>query len=553
MGYAKHFHVDRALQNINFTVDDVNSGADLIVAFAAFVAKKHSMNPSTSVGEALDFDDVPACVKEFIFVDNAKWAIISLLSFEKVSSEDIKTFITDKITERNERLGFAKGAVQSQPESVNILSGCLLDIKSDDSVIDLGTGFATFPIYVAKNYSYKKLEGIEINSKTRLYAGMLTYLSGCNISITLGDVLNLSDSVKYDKIHAFPELNSDLVVSFLEKICALLSDNGRAVILLAQGFLFNDLREYKEARQKLIEGGFIQAVIELPIGVLQPFAGVNTCLLVLSKNNKTLRMVDAGDFHEKTRRGASSLTVESANTIVDFIRHDSDKCRNLSYEEIRAKDYYLGSRAYFLEEKISLSGAKNYVRLCDVLEDKILRGAQIKASELEELESDEETGISYAFAKDIQDNRLSKDLKSLKALDEKFKNIVLKEDDILLVMAMTGSLKLACVEKLDGRKIIPASNIYIIRLDRSKILPLYFKMLLETEEATKNFEAFATGTAIRAISVDYLNKLKIPLPPLEVQNQMVNKYKKIEDESELLKQRLAALAKEKGEIINSLF
>jgi hypothetical protein len=34
---------------------------------------------------------------------------------------------------------------------------------------------------------------------------------------------------------------------------------------------------------------------------------------------------------------------------------------------------------------------------------------------------------------------------------------------------------------------------------------------------------------------------------------MVTKYKEIEDESEQLKERLAALAKEKGEIISSLF
>ena len=208
---------------------------------------------------------------------------------------------------------------------------------------------------------------------------------------------------------------------------------------------------------------------------------------------------------------------------------------------------------YFLEEKISLPVADNYVKLSDLLEDKFMRGAQIKASELEKLESEEDTGIFYASAKDIQDNQLSKELKPLKSLDENLEGIVLKEEDILLVMAITGSLKVACVEKLEGRKIIPASNIYIIRLDRSKILPIYFKMLLETESAMKNFDAFSSGTGIRSISVEYLNKLQIPLPPLEVQNKMVTKYKQIEDESGQLKERLAALAKEKGEIITSLF
>lgn len=552
MGYAKHHYVERALMELNFRPKDAGI-SDLVIAFAAFVAKKHSMSPSVSVTEALSGDDVPDAVKGFIFGVGSKWADLSLSSFEKVSAEDIKNYITDKIAERNERRGFAHGAVQSQPDTLNLLNTRILDIKADDSVVDFGTGFASFPIYVANNYKYKKLEGIEIDSKTRLYASLLAYLSGFDITITLGDVLKLSDAEKYNKIHAFPDLNSETVNPFLDKICELLSDDGRAVVFLAQGFLFNEVRGHKEERQKLIDGGFLEAVIELPVGVLQPFAGVNTCLLVLSKNNKSLRMVDASDFHEKTRRGVSSLTAEAAEEIVKFMRQDSDKSRTLDYEVIKANDYYLGSRLYFLEEKISLPGADNYVKLSDLLEDKFMRGAQIKASELEKLESEEDTGIFYASAKDIQDNQLSKELKSLKSLDDNLEGIVLKEEDILLVMAITGSLKVACVEKLEGRKIIPASNIYIIRLDRSKILPIYFKMLLETESAMKNFDAFSSGTGIRSISVEYLNKLQIPLPPLEVQNKMVTKYKQIEDESGQLKERLAALVKEKGEIITSLF
>ena len=551
MGYAKHHYVERALMELNFRPEDAGI-SDLVIAFAAFVAKKHSMSPSVSVTEALSGDDVPDAVKGFIMGVGSKWADLSLSRFEKVSDEDIKNYITDKIAERNERVGYVHG-VQNQPDTLNILNACLLDIKATDSVVDFGTGFASFPIYVANNYKYKKLEGIEIDSKTRLYASLLAYLSGFDITITLGDVLKLSDSEKYNKIHAFPDLNSETVNPFLDKICELLSDDGRAVVFLAQGFLFNEVRGHKEERQKLIDGGFLEAVIELPVGVLQPFAGVNTCLLVLSKNNKSLRMVDASDFHEKTRRGVSSLTAEAAEEIVKFMRQDSDKSRTLDYEVIKANDYCLGSRLYFLEEKISLPVADNYVKLSDLLEDKFMRGAQIKASELEKLESEEDTGIFYASAKDIQDNQLSKELKHLKSLDDNLEGIVLKEEDILLVMAITGSLKVACIEKLEGRKIIPASNIYIIRLDRSKILPTYFKMLLETEQAMKNFDAFSSGMGIRSISVEYLNKLQIPLPPLEVQNKMVTKYKQIEDESGQLKERLAALAKEKGEIITLLF
>ena len=108
MGYAKHHYVERALMELNFRPDDAGI-SDLVIAFAAFVAKKHSMSSSVTVAEALAGDDVPDAVKGFIFGVGSKWADLSLSRFEKVSDEDIKNYITDKIAERNERVGYAHG------------------------------------------------------------------------------------------------------------------------------------------------------------------------------------------------------------------------------------------------------------------------------------------------------------------------------------------------------------------------------------------------------------------------------------------------------------
>ena len=556
MSYAKHFYTERALQGFNFpaTGDGLIIGriARLVITFAAYVAKKNGLESSVTVAQALECKDVPAAVKEFMAGDGAKWAKSKLETFEKVSPEDIKTYITDKILEVNTRGGHGDWVI-TMPSSLNSLCASVLDIQKNDTVIDLGSGFSSFIIYVSKNYPCKKVEGIEINNTTRIFGSMLAYLEDASVEINLGDVLKLDESVSYDKILSFPELGTDNVNSFIEKILKLLSDKGRAIVYLGQSFLFADVRGQKELRKKLIDGGFVETVIELSAGVLQPFSMVNTALLVLSKNNKSIRIIDASGFYENTRRGASALTEDASKSIYLMLDKDSEKSRSIKNEEIKAKDYDLTSRTYFLEEKISLGGVKDYAKLSDLVETKIMRGAQIKASELEELGSDKDTGIYYAFAKDIKDNRLSFDLKALKEIDKKLESIVLKEGDILLVMAMTETLKLACVENLEGRKIIPASNFYIIRLDQKKILPVYFKMLLETEQALQIFNAFCGSVTIKSISVDFLNKLQIPLPPLEVQKKLVRKYSEIENESESLKKQLAALAKEKGEIISSLF
>ena len=551
MSYAKHFYVERALQEFNFPANDTGRIVNLLIPFAAFAAKKNGIALSSTVAEALSCNDIPDAIKECLAGDGAKWSNCQLSTFEKVSSEDIKNYITDRITSWNDDAG--RNMVLTMPPALNGLSSSVLNVSPEDSVLDMGTGFGSFLIHVAKNCSFKNLEGIEINPKNVIYATMLSYLEDLHPEFKTGDALQLDDSVKFDKILSFPEVNSELVIPFIEKILKLLSDKGRAVVFLGQGFLFNEVHGLKEVRKMLIDGGYVEAVIELPVGVLQPFSLLNTALLVLSKNNKSVRIVDAAGFYENTRRGASALTEDAAKAICEMIGKDSDKSRSIKNEDIKEKDYNLTSRTYFLEEKITLGGVDHYEKLSDLVETKIMRGAQIKASELEELGSDEDTGIYYAFAKDIKDNRLVSELKALKEIDKKLENIALKDGDILLVMAMTETLKAAYVEKLDGRKIIPASNIYIIRLDQTKILPLYFKMLLETEQALQIFNAFCGSATIKSISVDFLNKLKIPLPPLEVQNDLVKKYRKIEDESEALKQQLAALEKEKSAVLEPLF
>ena len=539
MSYAKNFYVDRALQGVNFMSNDTGRIVNLLIPLAAYAAKKNGLDISSTVEQALSGEDIPPAIKDFLAGDGAKWAKTGLSTFEKVSSEDIKDYILNKISTWNNLSGH-NWLVVGMPVSLNVLAASILDIKPDDSVIDLGAGLGSFILYVAKNFSYKSLEGVEINNQTVLYSSILAYLEGVQPEIIFGDVLKLDSKMKRSKVLVFPELASDMEIPFIQKTLELLSDKGRALVFLTQGFLF-------------IEGGFIETVIELPGGVLYPYTAVNTCLLVLSKGNKEVRFVDASAFYENTRRGASSLTAEAAKSIYELMNTDSDKSRSIDYEEIEAKDYALTTCTYFLEEKITFASVKQYEMLCNLVESKILRGAQIKASELEELSSEEDTGIYYAFAKDIKDNRLSPDLKALKELDSKFESIVLKDGDLLLVMAMTDTLKVACLEKLEAKKIIPASNIYIIRLDQKKILPVYFKMLLETKQALQIFEAFCGGTVLKAISVEFLNKLQIPLPSLEEQNDFVKKYRKIEDESEKLKQQLAALEKEKGEVLASLF
>ncbi|MBO4628377.1 MAG: N-6 DNA methylase [Treponema sp.] len=551
MSYAKHFYVDRALQNFNFAAGETGRIETLVIAFAAYVAKKHKLDLSLSIPEILAFKDVPPAVKEFSGARDFRFDKSNLQTFEKVSSEDIRNYITDKIEFWGERISINSGLITS-PSAINYLSAKALDIQPGNTVLDLGAGYSSFLIHVGKNYKCKNLVGVEIDRATLIFGSMLSYLEDVTLSLIPGDALLLDTKKKYDRIYCFPPFIENVGV-FIQKVLSLLCENGRAVVFLPMGFLFDNHKNFKECRKFLVEKGFIETVIELASGVLLPLTAAHTTLLVLSKKNKNTKIVNASSIHENTRRGVSVLTEECADKIFDLLKKENEDSVTLSIEQIREKDFNLVSSTYLLEEKIKLAGVKKYAKLADLVETKILRGAQIKASELEKLGSNEDTGLYYAFAKDIKDNQLSQELKALKAVDEKSQAVALKEGDLLLVMVLSETLKLACVQNIGDKKIIPASNMYIIRLDKTKIEPLYLKMLLETEKAYQIINAFTVGTTIRSISIDFLNRLQIPLPSLEVQKSLVNKYKEIEDECESLKKRLEALTTEKGRIITSHF
>jgi type I restriction enzyme M protein len=74
---------------------------------------------------------------------------------------------------------------------------------------------------------------------------------------------------------------------FVDLILQLLKPGGRAAVIVPEGVLFGSSKAHLALRKKLIEKTQLQAVISLPGGVFQPYAGVKTSILVFVKGGKT--------------------------------------------------------------------------------------------------------------------------------------------------------------------------------------------------------------------------------------------------------------------------
>lgn len=73
-------------------------------------------------------------------------------------------------------------------------------------------------------------------------------------------------------------------VLFVDYMAEHLTPNGRAAIIVPEGIIFQSAGAYKQLRKYLIEHNYLWAVVSLPAGVFNPYAGVKTSILFLDRS-----------------------------------------------------------------------------------------------------------------------------------------------------------------------------------------------------------------------------------------------------------------------------
>jgi type I restriction enzyme M protein len=71
-------------------------------------------------------------------------------------------------------------------------------------------------------------------------------------------------------------------VLFVDYIASHLKPTGRAGIIVPEGIIFQSGKTYKELRKNLVEN-YLYAVVSMPSGIFNPYAGVKTSILLLDK------------------------------------------------------------------------------------------------------------------------------------------------------------------------------------------------------------------------------------------------------------------------------
>lgn len=144
----------------------------------------------------------------------------------------------------------------------------------------------------------------------------------------------------------------DSSILFVGLMIESLKFGGTCGVIVNEGLLFNRSNSAQNLRKLLLEKMDLQAVVSLPQGVFNPYAGVKTSFLIFKNTGKSTEKVW---FYEVENDGYSKGTQRSPrpdkNDLPDLLskwpeRKESDKSWLVDAKRIKENDFILSANSY---------------------------------------------------------------------------------------------------------------------------------------------------------------------------------------------------------------
>ena len=339
-------------------------------------------------------------------------------------------------------------------------------------------------------------------------------------------------------------------VLFVDYIKEHLRPNGRAGIIVPEGIIFQSAGAYKQLRKMLVEDGLF-AVVSLPAGVFNPYSNVKTSILffdnsLAKKTDKILfvRVLNDGFDLGSQRRprpdlpndlvcegGALDVLVGQRLAIETgkknkWLLKNSIFAYEITKEQIaKTGDYSLSSEIYRLDN-LGDQGSKKYplVEMKDIC---AVDWGNTNLTKSSYIENGKYLAVSAAGC----DGRINE-----------FEHEV-------------GVIVLSAIGANCGRIFYPTENFTAIKNtitftpNREKILPKYLFYIMRKNELPRR------GGAQPFMSKGDVEKYKIPLPPIEIQKEIVGQIDTKQEAIEHAKAIIQNLERERrhfGQVLKKL-
>lgn len=479
------------------------------------------------------------------------WDII-ISNLSKFTSFELLAFILFY----NPSMGI-KGPSMSTPNDLLDLTLSILNIEDTDEVLELCSGKGNFIIEATANGCLSKYTGVELNLTEITIAKLRTSVIRENYEYILHDALEFRLGRKANKIFAnYPfMMRSPAIIEYkkqLEKSIDLPKDiirrassdwlfnlaimeqldvNGKAVVIMTNGSTWNNSDE--KIRQYFVENGYIESVVSLAPRLFEETA-IPVSLVVLSHNNEKVRLVDAKNMFKSERR-KNVLTEKNIKDILGMLDKDTNLSTTKTIKELSENEFILNASRYFEV----LPTVENGVEFGSTIK-KITRGSQLKASDFDEYKSSTPTDYQYLILSNINDGviSLNNDEQYLKEIPEKLEKYCIKNNSIVLSKIGMPTFKSAVAQFDEDTKVVANGNLFIIELDENKVNPFYIQAFLASDLGEATLKSIYTGGAIPTITLEKLKRMMIPVPSLQEQEVIAQKYAAAVDELIILNRKV---------------
>ena len=339
-------------------------------------------------------------------------------------------------------------------------------------------------------------------------------------------------------------------VLFVDYIAEHLKPGGRAGIIVPEGIIFQSGKAYKELRKMLVEN-YLYAVVSLPAGVFNPYSGVKTSILLMDKElAKTSREIlfvkieNDGLSLGAQRTPVKGSQLEEAIEIIHAFRNrhseqtsQAERSRSQSLAHAVAKTEIAKTGEYNLsgERYKSYVVANNKFPLEKIGDICIINPLK---SEIKDLSED--TVVSFVPMAYLKENSENFEAIESKRLEEVYKGYTYFRNNDVLIAKVTPCFengKAGIARNLENGIGFGSSEFYVLRT-KENILPQYIYRVLKSSVFVKYAIPKMTGTGgLRRVPKNAISDFQIPLPPLSVQEEIVNEiegYQKIIDGAKMV-------------------
>lgn len=300
---------------------------------------------------------------------------------------------------------------------------------------------------------------------------------------------------------------------FLALIDRILDMGGRGAVIVPEGVLVGASNVQVELRKKLIENCELRAVISMPSKVFKPYAKVSTGILIFTKGGYTDKVwmykLENDGFSDNSVR----VETPNENDIPDILRLWDD-IKNKNYKEVPGKHRFVDKQEII---------ENDYQLMPRLYLDKIKLNDKYEYHKLEDLCTVEKGSISAS-------TKSEGDFKFVTTAEEfkRCKDYVYDDEAVCIPLVSSTGHGQASIKRLHyvSGKFSVATIMAVLRVkDKSKLNTKYLYYMLQNFK-DEMLVPLMSGAANVSLNIPKIQSIKIPVPSIDEQNQIIEKLEK---------------------------